>query len=116
MNPGELDMLLARLLQHVAQVGGISTADLAEYRHGELLHAALCYYATATKLPAFCGVLVPRSWPFDPMDWRPTNRRGDLLHAAIFCMLDLQRRELKALPCGPVMRVFEPIMKLLAEF
>ncbi|MBY0559930.1 hypothetical protein [Hyphomicrobium sp.] len=70
---------------------------------GEMLDAAMCYFLRGTdREPSLRADGCPICWPWDPMWWKPKNKRRDLVRAGALMQAEIERLQRKGLHVGHV--------------
>lgn len=84
--PAVADVLAERARQ-ISEKGYSAERD-DQYRSYELPRAAACYVMNASGIPRARSLLY---WPFTPVDFKPADRRRDLVKAAALLLAEIER-------------------------
>lgn len=79
--------VLAERGRQISEKGYSAERD-DQYRSYELPRAAACYVMNASGIPRARSLLY---WPFTPVDFKPTDRRRDLVKAAALLLAEIER-------------------------
>lgn len=83
---------------------------------GEMLKAAVIYYlhGTDNAAPIPQGQKKPIGWPWSSKDWKPKDRKSNLVRAGALALADAERLRRKGQRPDPAVQKYEMIKAALA--
>ena len=98
LNAAVRDVLVER--QRQISIEGWSTEHDDRYKSGELASASAAYSAAAAEqISGWDGEMIPpRWWPWDPLWWRPSDPRRNLVKSVALGLAEIQRMDRAAAP------------------
>ena len=111
----EMQKIHAERKRQIEEEGWTPEHD-AQHDGGEMLRAAVLYYAHAKDEPMTLREDgAPIGWPWEAKSWKPKDRERDLVRAGALCLAERERlRRIRGSYCGHVDQKLLLIVEALA--